>query len=189
MPEPRRIDLPADPEKLSGLVVGEAVLLTGDVYTARDATHERIAAEIERDRRLPYGLEGQTVFYAGPTPPAADRPAGAIGPTTASRMDPWTPALLGLGLAATIGKGPRSEAVVRACAEHGAVYFAAVGGTAALLAKHVTAMETVAYEELGTEALVRVTLRDFPVFVAIDASGRDLFAEAPAEWRTGAAST
>ena len=181
-----RITLPVGGETLRALPVGTAVLLSGPVYTARDATHARLAAELEATGSLPYGLAGQVLFYAGPTPPAAGRPAGAVGPTTAKRMDAWTPALLAAGIIATIGKGARSEAVRRACVERGAVYLAAVGGAAALLARHVTSAVTVAYPELGTEALVRMELDGLPVWVAIDAGGRDLYAESRAEWGSGA---
>lgn len=177
-----RLGLPASREVLSRLRAGDEVLLDGVVYAARDATHARIAAELERAGELPFGLSGQALFYAGPTPPAAGRPAGAVGPTTAKRMDAWTPRLLRAGIVATIGKGARSEEVRVACAATGSVYLAAVGGAAALLATHVTALETVAWPELGTEALARLTLDGLPVFVAIDAEGRDLYAEAPAEW-------
>ncbi len=178
-----RVELPASAEDLARLSAGQSVLLTGVVFTARDATHERIADALARTGELPHGLAGQTLFYAGPTPPAAGRPVGAVGPTTAKRMDAWTPALLDAGITATIGKGARSEAVREACVRTGAVYFAAVGGSAALLATHVRSAETVAWSELGTEALVRLEIVEFPAFVAIDASGRDLYAEAPTEWR------
>jgi fumarate hydratase subunit beta len=180
----REVRLPATREDLAALRAGDEVVLSGVVHTARDATHARIAEELERDGVLPHGLAGATLFYAGPTPPAAGRPAGAIGPTTAKRMDAWTPGLLRAGVVATIGKGARCAEVAAACAETGSVYFAAVGGAAALLARHVTAMEAVAWPELGTEALVRVTLDRFPVFVAIDARGDDLYARAPVEWRS-----
>lgn len=183
MDEARRIDLPVSRATLATLEAGDAVRLFGPVYTARDATHARLVEEMERlGGVLPYGLEGQVLFYAGPTPAAAGRPAGAVGPTTAARMDAVTPALLVAGIVATIGKGPRSEEVRRACAATGSVYFAGVGGAAALLARFVTDAETVAYPELGTEALVRLTLEGLPVFVAIDARGRDLYREAPASW-------
>jgi tartrate/fumarate subfamily iron-sulfur-dependent hydro-lyase beta chain len=181
-----RITLPAGADELRALPAGTAVLLSGPVYTARDATHTRLAAELGVTGSLPYGLAGQALFYAGPTPPAAGRPAGAVGPTTAKRMDAWTPALLEAGIVATIGKGARSDEVRRACAEHGAVYLAAVGGAAALLARHVTSAVTVAYPELGTEALVRMELDALPVWVAIDGRGRDLYAESRAEWASGA---
>lgn len=180
----RDVRLPACRDELAGLCAGEQVALTGEVYTARDATHVRIVEALRRDGVLPFGLAGATLFYAGPTPPAAGRPAGAIGPTTAKRMDAWTPELLRAGVTATIGKGARGEDVRAACVETGAVYFAAVGGAAALLARHVTAIEPVAWPELGTEALTRVTLQAFPAFVAIDEAGNDVYAGAPGEWRS-----
>lgn len=183
MGEPRPVMLPAARGELAGLRCGDAVELSGVLYTARDATHARLVEELERDGELPYGLVGQTLFYAGPTPAGPGRPAGSVGPTTAMRMDAWTPRLLEAGIAATLGKGPRSEEVRRAIAASGAVYFAAVGGAAALLGARVVAAETVAYAELGPEALVRLTVERFPAFVAIDATGCDLYATAAAEWR------
>jgi tartrate/fumarate subfamily iron-sulfur-dependent hydro-lyase beta chain len=180
---PIEITLPVSREELASLRAGDEVLLTGPVYTARDATHERLVTALDATGVLPFGLEGQTLFYAGPTPPAAGRPSGAVGPTTASRMDSFTPRLLDAGIVATIGKGRRSTKVRDACIRHGAVYFAAVGGSAALLATRVSSAEPVAYEDLGTEALVRLMLVDFPVVVAIDAHGTDLYETAPHEWR------
>jgi tartrate/fumarate subfamily iron-sulfur-dependent hydro-lyase beta chain len=176
------VRLPASTTELASLIVGQEVRLTGTVFTARDATHARIVEELERTGELPFGLAGQTLFYAGPTPATAERPVGAVGPTTARRMDAWTPRLLAAGITATIGKGHRSEAVRRACAEHDTIYFAAVGGAAALLATRVSAAETVAWEDLGTEALVRMEIDDFPAFVAIDSRGGDLYEIAPDAW-------
>lgn len=181
----REVRLPATVEELSDLRAGDEVLLSGTVFTARDATHARLVECLDRDGVLPFGLAGGALFYAGPTPAAAGRPAGAVGPTTAKRMDAWTPRLLRAGITATIGKGARSQEVIDACAETGAVYFAAVGGAAALLARHVVALEPVAWPELGTESLVRATLLRFPAFVAIDSRGGDLYATAPQEWREG----
>ena len=180
----RELTLPVSRAELATLSAGDEVALTGVVYTARDAAHARIAEALERDGALPFGLDGATIFYAGPTPPAAGHPAGAIGPTTAKRMDAWTPALLEAGVVATIGKGARSLEVAEACVATGSVYFAAIGGAAALLARHVTSSEVVAWPELGTEALRRITFDRFPVFVAIDTRGGDLYAEAPTAWRT-----
>jgi tartrate/fumarate subfamily iron-sulfur-dependent hydro-lyase beta chain len=178
MGEPVHIRLPDDAERLRTLPAGTEVLLSGPVYTARDATHVRLIDELERGGVLPYGLAGQVLFYAGPTPPRAGRPAGSVGPTTARRMDAWTPPLLAAGIVATIGKGARAEAVRRACVETGSVYLATVGGAAALLGTKVVAAEAIAYPDLGTEALMRLELHDFPVWVALDAEGRDLYAEA-----------
>jgi len=183
MPGVAKIHLPPQRSKLAELAVGEQARLSGPVFTARDATHERLVAELESKGALPYGLEGQVLFYAGPTPPVRGRAASAVGPTTARRMDAYTPTLLDAGIAATLGKGARSRAVIDACVRAGSVYFAAVGGAAALLARHVRASEMIAYPELGTEALVRLELEDFPVYVAIDVHGHDLYAEAPANWR------
>jgi fumarate hydratase class I/fumarate hydratase subunit beta len=186
MPDIIRMTLPPSREALAALRSGDEVLLSGPVFTARDATHARLLEVLDATDTLPYGLAGQVLFYAGPTPPAAGRPAGAVGPTTAKRMDAATPRLLAAGIAATIGKGARSEAVRQACIKNGCVYFAAVGGAAALLARHVVDAEPVAWPELGTEALVRLTVEDFPVFVAIDTRGGDLYAEAPAAFRAAA---
>lgn len=182
MSEAVRIHLPGEAAALRALSAGDEVLLSGVLYTARDATHARLMAELEASGELPYGLVGNALFYAGPTPPRPGWPAGAVGPTTARRMDAWTPALLRAGVVATVGKGPRSEAVRQACAETGAVYLAAVGGAAALLGARVESAEVVAYPELGTEALMRLAVRDFPAFVAIDARGNDLHASAASEW-------
>ena len=189
MNEPIHIVLPVDRAKLTELKAGDEVLLTGPVYTARDATHIRLAEELAAKGNLPFGLEGQVLFYAGPTPPAAGRPAGAIGPTTAKRMDAYTPQLLRAGVVATIGKGARSESVREACRKTGSVYFAAVGGAAALLARHVTDMQPVAYEDLGTEALTRVMFDRFPVFVGIDTTGGDAYARAPESGGSSGVST
>ena len=183
MPDAIEIGLPVSRAALALLHAGDEVRLFGPVYTARDAGHERLLDKLAEDGELPFGLVGQTLFYAGPTPSAGGRPVGAIGPTTAKRMDAATPALLRAGIVATIGKGDRSEAVRQACVETGSVYFAAVGGAAALLAKHVIAAEPVAFDDLGTEALVRMTLDGFPAFVAFDTEGHDLYATAPGEWR------
>ncbi|MDA3936826.1 MAG: FumA C-terminus/TtdB family hydratase beta subunit [Actinomycetota bacterium] len=183
----KRVTLPLSSHDAASLRVGDEVLLSGPVFTARDATHARLVAELEACGELPYGLDGQVLFYAGPTPPAAGRPVGSVGPTTAKRMDSFTPALLQAGVRGMIGKGVRSPAVREACVQFGAVYFAAVGGSAALLATRVISSETVAYAELGTESLTRMELKDFPVFVAIDATGADLYASAANEWRVRSA--
>ena len=162
-----RLALPFDRAALARLEAGDSCLLTGPLYTLRDAGHVRLLAELEAaGGALPYGLDGQTVFYAGPTPEAAGRPFGAVGPTTASRMD---------FAAATVGKGRRSSEVRDACRATGSVYFVACGGAAAYLAKCVASSETVAYDDLGTEALRRIDVVDFPVFVGVDVRGRDVY--------------
>ncbi len=173
--DPIRLSLPLKPEEARQLRAGQALLLTGPLYTLRDAGHQRLLAEMGQESALPYGLEGQTIFYAGPTPSAAGRPFGAIGPTTASRMDFAAPRLMDCGLAATMGKGTRSQEVKDACVRNGAVYFVAVGGAAAYLAKCIESCETLAYDDLGTEALRRISVVDFPVFVGIDTLGNDIY--------------
>lgn len=177
---PRRLRLPLDRSVLAELESGEACLLSGPLYTLRDAGHGRLLEEMG-DGPLPYGLEGQAIFYAGPTPELDDRPFGAIGPTTASRMDFAAPLLYDRGLAATVGKGVRSAEVHDACVRNGAVYFVTVGGAAAYLAKCVTATRTIGYDDLGTEALRCIEVRELPVFVGIDARGNDLYAAARRE--------
>ena len=173
---PIRLTLPLDRVQLRDLKAGQACLLTGPMYTLRDAGHIRLMEELaENGGKLPYGLDGQAIFYAGPTPSAAGRPFGAVGPTTASRMDFAAPALHRAGIAATVGKGHRSAEVRAACAETDSVYFVACGGAAALLARCVASSETVAYADLGTEALRRIEVVDFPVFVGVDASGDDVY--------------
>ena len=174
--EPVRLSLPLGRPRLAELHAGDACLLTGPLYTLRDAGHVRLMAELEAaDGTLPYGLDGQAIFYAGPTPAAAGRPFGAVGPTTASRMDFATPALFEAGIVAAIGKGKRIPEVVRSCQETGSVYLCTVGGIAALLAKSVTESELIGWEDLGTEALRKLTLKDFPTYVAVDAKGGDLY--------------
>jgi len=174
---PRRLQLPLSKEDLASLSAGDEVLLSGPVYTMRDAGHSRALAHLEETGRLPFGLEGQTLFYAGPTPAAAGRPLGSVGPTTASRMDFATPALMEAGIVASIGKGKRAPEVADACKATGGVYFCTIGGAAALLAKHVTKSELIGWEDLGTEALRHLELEDFPAFVATDPHGRDLYRE------------
>ena len=165
---------------IAELRAGDACTLTGPLYTLRDAGHIRLLEELDAQGcdELPYGLSGQALFYAGPTPPAAGRPFGAIGPTTASRMDFAAPRLHDAGIVATVGKGVRSDAVKQACMRNGAVYFVTVGGAAAYLAKCVTSSETLAYDDLGTEALRRIEVVDFPVFVGIDVEGNDIYERA-----------
>ena len=174
---PIALRLPLDREQLATLRAGDACTLTGPLFTLRDAGHIRLLEELdERESdELPYGLDGQAIFYAGPTPPAAGRPFGAIGPTTASRMDFAAPRLHDAGIVATVGKGVRSQTVKDACVRNGAVYFVTVGGAAAYLAKCVRNSETLAYDDLGTEALRRIEVVDFPVFVGVDVLGNDIY--------------
>ena len=172
---PRRIKLPFSAEELRGLRAGEELLLSGPAFTARDATCQRLLEEARAAGELPFGLASQLICYIGPTPAAAGRPHGAAGPTTARRMDRATVELARFGLAATFGKGERSEELRRACSEQGMVYLTGIGGAAALAARCITASEVVAWPELGPEALRRIELADFPVFVAYDTCGGDIF--------------
>ncbi len=178
----KRLDLPLDSAALKSLRAGDSCLLSGPLYTLRDAGHLRLLSEMHAcgQEGLPYGLCGQTIFYAGPTPPAAGLPFGAIGPTTAGRMDFAAPELYRRGVVGTIGKGKRSAEVRDACVQTGSVYFVAVGGAAAYLAQCVKSSETVAYDDLGTEALRRIEVLDFPVFVGIDTTGADVYEDVEA---------
>jgi fumarate hydratase subunit beta len=177
------VRLPLDAEVARSLCVGEQVRLSGPVFGARDAAHRRMAAAIVAGEPLPVDLRGETIYYVGPTPARPGRVIGAAGPTTAMRMDPYTEPLLERGLRAMIGKGDRGPAVREAIARHGAVYFIAVGGSGALLSRHIRAVEVVAYEDLGTEAIRRLELHDFPAIVACDAAGRSLFELGKAAYR------
>ena len=173
----KKLKLPLDRDQIRTLKVGDYCLLTGAMYTLRDAGHMRLLEELDAQGydTLPYSLDGQTIFAAGPTPSSAGRPVGAICPTTASRMDFAAPRLHDAGIAATVGKGTRSQAVKDACVRNGAVYFVTVGGAAAYLAKCITSEEVLAYDDLGTEALRRIEVVDFPVFVGIDVQGSDIY--------------
>ena len=175
MTAPVKLSLPLRRCDLAPLRAGDAVLLTGAVYPLRAAGHARGLAYRPEHGELPVGLAGQPLFYAGPTPPAAGRPLGAVGPTTASRMDFATPELMDAGIVATIGKGKRSAAVVEACERTGGINLAAVGGVAALLAERVRSSELIAWEDLGTEALRKLIVEDFPAYVEVDAHGGDLY--------------
>lgn len=166
---------PMSKEDLAALSCGDNVLLSGVIYTARDAAHARLCAALDARETLPVDLVGQTVFYAGPTPAMPGMPIGAIGPTTSVRMDAYTPALLTYGIHAMIGKGQRGEEVREAIRKQGAVYFAAIGGCAAYMAACVTDCQVVAYEDLGTESIKRLVVKDLPLTVAIDARGNDYY--------------
>ncbi len=171
------LQVPASPEELQKLRIGDAVNLTGTIYTARDAAHKRMDETLERGEELPFDIRGQLVYYMGPSPARPGRPIGSAGPTTATRMDRYTPRLLDLGMAGMIGKGKRSKAVADAIVRNGGVYFAAVGGAGALLSKAIVSSEVVAYDDLGTEAIRKLEVKDFPVIVVMDAQGGDLYAD------------
>lgn len=171
----KSIQIPTTKENLAGLRAGERVLLSGTIYTARDAAHKRMTDALDRGEPLPFPIDGAFIYYAGPSPAKPGQVIGAAGPTTSYRMDDYAPRLLDIGLLAMIGKGDRSPRVLDAIRRNGAVYFAAVGGAGALIAKSVQKVETIAYQDLGTEAVAKLTVKDFPVIVAIDSQGNDLY--------------
>lgn len=156
--------------------------LTGTIYTARDAAHKRMYEALEKGEELPLEMKDNVIYYMGPSPAREGRPIGSAGPTTASRMDKYAPALLDLGLTGMIGKGKRSETVKEAIIRNGAVYFAAVGGAGALLAGSIKASEVIAYDDLGTEAVRKLEVENFPVIVVIDSTGQDLYESAIREY-------
>ena len=162
---------------------GDYVYITGTIYTARDAAHKRMYETLREGGDLPINIEGQAIYYMGPSPAREGRPIGSAGPTTASRMDKYTPELLDLGMGAMIGKGKRSQEVIDAVVRNKAVYFAAVGGAGALLSKCITSSEIVAYEDLGTEAIRKLTVVNLPVIVVIDSKGNNLYETAVKEYR------
>lgn len=171
----RHIHTPLTEEKARGLRAGDYVYITGTIFTARDAAHKRMQEALDAGKELPIDMQDAIIYYMGPSPAREGRPIGSAGPTTASRMDKYAPALLDLGLKGMIGKGKRSKEVLDAIARNGAVYFAAVGGAGALLSKSITASELVAYEDLGTEAIRRLEVVDFPAIVVADAEGNNLY--------------
>lgn len=177
-----RLQTPLTRHMLAPLQAGDSVLLSGTIYTARDAAHARLCALLDKNEPLPISIEGETIYYAGPTPARPGEVIGSVGPTTSGRMDAYAPRLLALGLAAMIGKGARSAQVVDAMRAQGAVYFAAIGGAGALIASCVQSVETVCYEDLGSEAIRRLVVRDMPLIVAIDARGGNLYEVGPREY-------
>lgn len=157
------------------LRAGDQILLSGTIYTARDAAHKRLFAMLDKGETLPFELDGATVYYAGPTPAPDHLPIGSCGPTTSSRMDVFAPRLLDLGLKCMVGKGGRSPEVIDAIRRNNAVYLCAIGGAGALAAKCVRSLEVIAFEDLGCESIKRLTIENFPLFVAIDCHGGSLF--------------
>ncbi len=178
------MNAPLTDEDAKSLHSGDYVYITGTIYTARDAAHLRMCEALDRNETLPLELAHNIIYYMGPSPAREGRPIGSAGPTTASRMDKYTPRLLDLGLKGMIGKGKRSDAVREAIVRNGAVYFAAVGGAGALLSKSIIASEVVAYDDLGTEAIRRLEVENFPVIVVIDAEGNNLYETAVREFGT-----
>lgn len=177
-----RITLPLDDADVEKLRAGDSVLLTGEMLTGRDAAHKRLIALLDEGRELPVEIRGQTIYYVGPAPASPGHAVGSAGPTTSYRMDAYTPRLIEKGLKGMIGKGMRNEQVRRAMQQYGAVYFGAVGGAAALIAKSIRESRVLAYPDLGTEAIHLFRVEDFPVIVLMDAHGGNLYEQGPREF-------
>ncbi len=171
----RYLEFPFTKEKMRELYAGDYVYISGIIYTARDAAHKRMYEALHNGEELPLDLRDNLIYYMGPSPAREGRPIGSAGPTTSSRMDKYAPDLLELGQAGMIGKGKRNQAVKDSLVKNGAVYFAAVGGAGALLSKSIISSEVIAYDDLGTEAIRKLTVKDFPVIVVIDSQGNDLY--------------
>ena len=186
----KKIKLPITDEDIKNLKAGDSVLLTGTIITGRDAAHKRLYELIERGEELPVDIKGELIYYVGPAPakpgyPAPAKPGYAVGPagpTSSYRMDKYAPALLDLGLKGMIGKGARSQAVIDSIVKNNCVYFAAIGGAAALIAKSIKSEELLCYEDLGTEAIRRYTVEDFPCIVAIDSEGNNVYETEPKKY-------
>lgn len=170
-----KIKTPFTKESLNNLQAGDNVYITGFMYTARDAAHKRLVELVEKGDQLPLDLEGACIYYVGPSPAKEGQALGSAGPTTSYRMDPYSPKLLDLGLMGMIGKGKRGPEVIEKIIEHGAVYFAAIGGAAALISKSIKSAEIIAYEDLGAEAIRKIYVEDFPATVIIDSRGANLY--------------
>lgn len=179
----KRINAPIEKEAARSLRAGDFVYIDGTIYTARDAAHKRMIEALEKGETLPIDMDGTVIYYMGPSPAREGRPIGSAGPTTASRMDKYTPTLLDMGMGAMIGKGKRSPEVVDGIVRNGAVYLAAIGGAGALLSKCIRESEIVAYEDLGTEAIRKLTVERFPAIVVIDSEGNNLYETALEEYR------
>ena len=171
----KHMRVPFTRQEAATLKSGDYVYLTGTIYTARDAAHKRMYEALMKKEALPFDIRGNVIYYMGPSPAREGRPIGSAGPTTASRMDKYTSALLDLGMQGMIGKGKRTEEVREAMIRNGAVYFAAVGGAGALLSKSILSSEVIAYDDLGTEAVRKLSVKDFPVVVVMDSQGNNLY--------------
>lgn len=176
------INAPISDEDIKELKAGDYVYITGTIYTARDAAHKRMAEALADGKELPIDMKNNIIYYMGPSPAREGRPIGSAGPTTASRMDKYAPDLIDLGLKGMIGKGKRSKAVKEAIIRNNAVYFAAIGGAGALLSQRIKSSEVIAYDDLGTEAIRKLTVENFPVVVVIDSEGNDLYETAVKEY-------
>lgn len=184
MREKINITAPFEQHQIESLKAGDMVYISGTVYTARDAAHKRLCELIEKGEEMPFQFNGAAVYYAGPCPAKPGKPIGSVGPTTSGRMDLYSPTLIEKGLKIMIGKGLRSKGVIESIVRHKGVYFAAIGGAAALMAKCVESAEVIAFEELGTEAIRKLEVKDLPVIVAIDSRGNNLYEMALEKYKT-----
>lgn len=178
----KKINLPITDKDIKNLKAGDSVLLTGTIITGRDAAHKRLYELIEKGEELPVDIKGELIYYVGPAPAKPGYAVGPAGPTSSYRMDKYAPALLDLGLKGMIGKGARSQAVIDSIVKNNCVYFAAIGGAAALIAKSIKSEELLCYEDLGTEAIRRYTVEDFPCIVAIDSEGNNVYETEPKKY-------
>lgn len=178
----QHIKAPITDAEVRKLHAGDYVYITGTIYTARDAAHKRMYEALQKGEKLPIDMEGNLIYYMGPSPAREGRPIGSAGPTTSSRMDKYAPSLFDLGLKGVIGKGKRSQAVIDSLVKNEAVYFAAVGGAGALLSKSIKASEVVAYDDLGTEAIRKLEVENFPAIVVVDKDGNNLYETAILEY-------
>ena len=179
--EPIRLTTPLTEEQVRNLKAGDNVLISGTIYTGRDAAHKRMVEALDKGEALPFDPNGQVIYYVGPTPTKPGHAIGSCGPTSSYRMDPFAPRLLDLGLRGMIGKGKRNDKVIDSMKKNGAVYFGAIGGAAALISKSVVKCDIIAYEDLGPEAVRRLEIKDFPAIVIIDTEGNNLYNTKPIE--------
>ena len=183
MTQAKKITTPLDDKRVMELKAGDSVLITGEIYTGRDAAHKRLIELIEKGQELPIDIQGQTIYYVGPAPAKPGYPCGSAGPTTSYRMDPYAPFLLDRGLKGMIGKGLRSKEVIESMKKNKAVYFGAVGGAAALIARSIKKSEVIAYNDLGAESIHKFYVEDFPAIVIIDCLGNNLYETEPPKYK------
>lgn len=179
----KKIRTPLTEEKVKDLKCGDSILLSGTIYTARDAAHKRLIELLDKGEELPINIKGEIIYYVGPTPAKEGQVIGSAGPTTSYRMDAYSPKLLDLGLKGMIGKGLRNDEVIESIKKNNAVYFGAIGGAAALIGKSIVSSEVILYEDLGAEAIRRLEVKDFPIIVVIDSEGNNLYVEGREDYK------
>lgn len=183
MPKTFHLKTPLKSEELEKLNIGDKVFISGKIYTARDAAHKRLVELIDQGKELPFDIQGQVMYYVGPAPAPPGKPIGSAGPTTSYRMDPYAPKLMDNGLKGMIGKGPRGENVIKSMQKNKAVYFAAIGGAAVVVASSIKSAKIIAYEDLGTEAIREMEVEKFPCIVANDTKGNDIYQKGIEEYK------